>query len=230
MFWRAVGIGGRRRQLERPQRRAREAAVGGCGEVRLSGSSDPGGTRSPTSAGDQRAGRRRRARMRGRGGSATAARLAAAVARCFGRGGGSGAADRAGAAPPCAASPARDAPRGRARPPTRSASRDPSPAPAATTSSNAAGTPGADLAHRRRLRVYMWAHSVASSFSRRYGGWPVERLEQHAAERVDVGARGDGRSLDLLRRRVVDRAHPRARRCVSPLIELACFVRPKSVR
>ena len=50
----------------------------------------------------------------------------------------------------------------------------------------------------------MCAHSFAASPSLANGDWPGERVEEHAAERVDVGAPVHLLAADLLRRDVVD--------------------------
>ena len=69
---------------------------------------------------------------------------------------------------------------------------------------------GPGLADRRRLRIHVGPQRRELVLAP-VRGPAGQGLEQHAAERVDVGARSDFRSFDLLRRRVVDRADPLAR-------------------
>ncbi len=82
----------------------------------------------------------------------------------------------------------------------------------ATTASSAAGVPGgpASLSGRRRVlevRIEL-RHLLAAVGERRVAG---DRLEQHASERVLVGAGVEPAALDLLRGDVVDRADEGAR-------------------
>ena len=65
------------------------------------------------------------------------------------------------------------------------------------------------LGERRRVRIHVRPQRRELVLAP-VRGPAGEGLEQDAAERVDVGARSDRHSLDLLRCRVVDRAHPRA--------------------
>ena len=65
----------------------------------------------------------------------------------------------------------------------------------------------------------MCAHSVATSvvaLERRLAG---QALVQHAAERVDVGARVDRLAADLLGRDVVERARRAGRSPVRPALD-----------
>ena len=87
---------------------------------------------------------------------------------------------------------------------------------------------GRDLAHGRRWRMHMSPQlcqlGVALVRSR-----ARKSLEQDATERINVGARAHNVAFDLLRRHVVDGSHPWPV-FVRPLMDVACFVSPKSVR
>ena len=120
--------------------------------------------------------------------------------------------------------------RARGRRPTGSGRRGPWPARGRSRRRSAAGTSGrshAAAAGRRGGAPRASPRRCRAGRARR----PVERVEQHAAERVDVGARVDALAADLLGRDVAERARPSRRRAVLPRRrELMRFVSPKSVR
>ena len=58
--------------------------------------------------------------------------------------------------------------------------------------------------------IFLRCASISSeTFSPSNAGWPVTRLVENAAERIEIGAVVDGQALELFRRHVVDRAHER---------------------
>ena len=74
----------------------------------------------------------------------------------------------------------------------------------------------------------MWAYIFAMSLARSNGHAAGEQLEEHAAERVDVGAGVGGLAADLLGRGVVGGADEQARPGQAALRRLR--ESPKSVR
>ena len=82
--------------------------------------------------------------------------------------------------------------------------------PCAITASSAAGTPGASARRGRRRVAEVGVHlrQLGVARERHLAG---QRVEEHAAERVDVGARVGGLAADLLRRDEVGRADELAR-------------------
>ena len=92
----------------------------------------------------------------------------------------------------------------RARRPSRSGRRAPWPSPCATTASSAARGVRAGGGDRRRRLADVGVHLRDVARRGRTGTARGERLVEHAAERVDVGAGVDRLAADLLRRDVVD--------------------------
>ena len=94
---------------------------------------------------------------------------------------------------------------------------------------SSAGQPGAQRGRQRRRRGQLrpQLRLVALALERHP---PGQRVVQHAAERVDVGAGVDVAAADLLRRDVVERADPVARARSGWCRVRTCLASPKSVR